>query len=169
MNTADQAASGPRRAFDPAILGAAWPPIDGNYRTCPVTAEIVARAASAGYPQWWAKAGSVGYCTRPVHLVGRGPGGTRLSVLARCKNRRGAVCPSCSDLYRGDTWHLVHPARPASPSLVSRTLFRRIQRCLPPSPLPASGPCTRATRMWPVPRVAATLTKPDNSVGTVNR
>lgn len=108
MNTADQAASGPRRAFDPAILGAAWPPIDGNYRTCPVTAEIVARAASAGYPQWWAKAGSVGYCTRPVHLVGRGPEGTRLSVLARCKNRRGVVCPSCSDLYRGDTWRLVH-------------------------------------------------------------
>ena len=108
MNTAERAVNEARRAFDPAILGAAWPPVDGDYRASPVTAEIVARAASAGYPQWWAKVGSVGYCTRPVHLVGRGSDTTRLSVLARCKNRRGAVCPSCSDLYRGDTWHLVH-------------------------------------------------------------
>jgi hypothetical protein len=168
MNTGDQAASGPRRTFDPAILGAAWPPIDGNYRTCPVTAEIVARAASAGYPQWWAKAGSVGYCTRPVHLVGRGPGGTRLSVLARCKNRRGAVCPSCSDLYRGDTWHLVHAGAAGEPELgVPNTVSTHPMVFA--SPLPASEPCTPATRMWPVPRVAATLTKPDNSVGTVSR
>lgn len=27
--------------------------------------------------------------------------------MGRCKNRRAAVCPSCSDLYAGDTWHLV--------------------------------------------------------------
>ena len=28
-------------------------------------------------------------------------------MLARCKNRRASVCPSCSDLYAADTWQLV--------------------------------------------------------------
>nr|WP_157514965.1 replication initiator [Nocardioides sp. J54] len=31
-----------------------------------------------------------------------------MTILARCKNRRAAVCPSCSALYSGDTWQLVH-------------------------------------------------------------
>jgi hypothetical protein len=106
VNIAEQAVNEARRAFDPAILGAAWPPTDGNYRASPVTAEIIARTSSAGYPLWWAKVGSVGYRTRPVHLVGRSSYGTRLSVLARCKNRRGVVCPSCSDL--------LHQTRDAS-------------------------------------------------------
>ena len=31
-----------------------------------------------------------------------------MSVTVRCKNRRQIAYPSCSDLYAGDTWHLVH-------------------------------------------------------------
>jgi len=33
--------------------------------------------------------------------------GREHAVLARCKNRRVSVCPSCSDLYAADTWQLV--------------------------------------------------------------
>jgi hypothetical protein len=29
-------------------------------------------------------------------------------VLAKCGNRRAAVCPSCSRTYQGDMWHLLH-------------------------------------------------------------
>ena len=32
----------------------------------------------------------------------------RTEIFARCKNRRASVCPSCSQLYAGDTWQLVH-------------------------------------------------------------
>lgn len=30
------------------------------------------------------------------------------SVYVRCEDRRASRCPSCSALYAGDTWHLVH-------------------------------------------------------------
>lgn len=76
-------------------------------RNARVIAEIIARASSLTYDSWWARTAASGYCARPIHLTRNDPAGTSL-IFARCKNRRAAVCPSCSDLYAGDTWHLVH-------------------------------------------------------------
>ena len=72
-----------------------------------VVAEVVARAHSGGYEEWWAKVTESGFCASPVRLV-RGDSIRQAAVLARCKNRRASVCPSCAQLYAGDTWQLVH-------------------------------------------------------------
>ncbi len=66
--------------------------------------QLVARAASPGFDGWWLKVSGCGFCARPVHLVGTDGAGREHAVLARCKNRRASVCPSCSDLYAADTW-----------------------------------------------------------------
>lgn len=71
-------------------------------------AQLVQRAGSAGFERWWARVADSGFCTAPVHLTGTDPAKQQLRVLARCKNRRATVCPSCSRLYAGDTWQLVH-------------------------------------------------------------
>lgn len=73
-----------------------------------IVAELVQRAASPGFDDWWASVANSGYCTSPVHLTGTAPTGRQIKVLARCKNRRSTICPSCSRLYAGDTWQLVH-------------------------------------------------------------
>jgi hypothetical protein len=44
----------------------------------------------------------------PVHLRGRDAQGKAVTILAYCKTRRATICPSCSALYAGDTWQLVH-------------------------------------------------------------
>jgi hypothetical protein len=76
-----------------------------------VVAELIARASSPGYEAWWAKVTGSGFCASPVHLhrtTNPADGARVVEVFARCKNRRAAVCPSCSALYAGDTWQLVH-------------------------------------------------------------
>lgn len=73
-----------------------------------VVSQIVARACSPGYDAWWARVEHAGFCSSPVELRGRDASGRPVTVLARCKNRRASVCPSCSALYSGDTWQLVH-------------------------------------------------------------
>ncbi|KAA0016069.1 replication initiator, partial [Antrihabitans cavernicola] len=73
-----------------------------------VVAEMVRRAGRLDYPQWWHSVRATGYCMHPIHLR-RGHGLTRADrLLVRCGNRRAAVCLSCSRLYAGDTWQLVH-------------------------------------------------------------
>ena len=69
--------------------------------------QVVARASWSGFDGWWSKVAGVGFCARPIHLVGVDKTGRQRTVLARCKNRRASVCPSCSDLYAADTWQLV--------------------------------------------------------------
>lgn len=69
--------------------------------------EVIERASSNGYESWWSRTAGTGYCASPIHLIRSGMSGDE-SVTVRCKNRRQIVCPSCSDLYAGDTWHLVH-------------------------------------------------------------
>jgi hypothetical protein len=73
-----------------------------------VLAQIVERANSPDFEGWWAAAAHSGFCANPVHLAGGQPGFVQAEVLSRCKNRRAVVCPSCSALYAGDTWQLVH-------------------------------------------------------------
>jgi hypothetical protein len=95
-----------------------------------LVSEIVRRVSSGGYESWWTKVAGAGYCAAPIQLRRTNDGG-EATVLVRCKNRRQAVCPSCSDLYAGDTWHLVHagigggddvPASVASHPMVFVTL-----------------------------------------------
>src|SRR6476620_3591030 len=76
--------------------------------TTDVIAQIVSRASSPGYEAWWAEVAHAGYCSSPVELRGRDAHGRSVKILTRCKNRRASVCPSCSALYSGDTWQLVH-------------------------------------------------------------
>lgn len=73
-----------------------------------VVSQIIARASSPGFEDWWARVEHAGFCSSPVELRGRDASGRPVTVLARCKNRRATVCPSCSALYSGDTWQLVH-------------------------------------------------------------
>jgi hypothetical protein len=73
-----------------------------------VLEQVVRRASSRGYERWWHRVARSGFCARPVHLAGVDGFGRELAVLGRCKNRRASVCPSCADLYAGDTWQLVH-------------------------------------------------------------
>jgi hypothetical protein len=72
-----------------------------------VVEQIIRRASSAGFEDWWGKVLNSGRCAHPIRLTRITPAGAA-TVLVRCKDRRAAVCPSCSALYASDTWHLVH-------------------------------------------------------------
>jgi hypothetical protein len=85
---------------------------------------MIARVADpARWERWATQVAHTGHCSRPVRLYGRAyavdastgeiratysstgePDGT---LLVACKDRRAAVCPSCAETYRADTWHLV--------------------------------------------------------------
>jgi hypothetical protein len=73
-----------------------------------VVGEMVRRASSPGFDDWWRRAESVGFCAHPIQLAGTDHHGRQQIVWTRCNNRRAHVCPSCSDLYAHDTWQLVH-------------------------------------------------------------
>jgi hypothetical protein len=73
-----------------------------------VVGEMVRRASSPGFGDWWRRAESVGFCAHPIQLAGTDHHGRQQIVWTRCNNRRAHVCPSCSDLYARDTWQLVH-------------------------------------------------------------
>ncbi len=94
-----------------------WPPAHPDLSASPVVAQVIAKAGSPSFDTWWTRLAGVGYCARPVHLTGRDHTGRRITVMGRCKNRRAAVCPSCSDLYAGDTWHLVSAGIAGAPTL----------------------------------------------------
>jgi len=72
-----------------------------------IIGEILSRAGSVGYEAWWAKVADSGFCATPIRLEGT-TSHRQTEIFARCKNRRASVCPSCSQLYAGDTWQLVH-------------------------------------------------------------
>lgn len=73
-----------------------------------VISQMVRRASTAGFDQWWRRAESVGFCAHPIQLAGVDRFGRAQVVWTRCNNRRAHICPSCSDLYARDTWQLVH-------------------------------------------------------------
>jgi len=74
----------------------------------PVVAQMLRRAGSRGYDAWWHRVQWSGFCATPIHLAEVDAYGRERVVLGRCNNRRASVCPSCSDLYAGDTWQLIH-------------------------------------------------------------
>ena len=59
-----------------------------------------------------AEVAGAGFCRHPIHLYGEtvstATGELRQQQLhLPCKDRRAAVCPSCSYLYKADAWILV--------------------------------------------------------------
>jgi hypothetical protein len=92
--------------------------------TATLADELLARAADpAAYRRWAEQVVQVGYCERPVRLVGQveqanaatgevcttyasedEPDGVTLKA---CGNRRASRCQPCSEVYRRDAWHLV--------------------------------------------------------------
>jgi hypothetical protein len=90
----------------------------------PVVRAMLKRASDAkAYARWQAQVAQTGYCSHPVRLAGTveaadpatgelratystegEPDGT---ILMACGNRRASRCPSCSETYRRDAFHLV--------------------------------------------------------------
>ncbi|MGP4085319.1 replication initiator [Streptomyces sp. KR55] len=85
--------------------------------------DAIRLAQDPKFPRWLEQITAIGGCAHPVHLSGstttldaetgeiirhydtRNEPGERL--LVRCRNRRATVCPACSCLHAGDTFHLV--------------------------------------------------------------
>ncbi|MFI9646142.1 replication initiator [Streptomyces sp. NPDC052040] len=85
--------------------------------------DAIRLAQDPQFPRWLEQVTATGGCAHPVHLSGstttldgtigeilhhydtRTEPGERL--LVRCRNRRATVCPACSRLHAGDTFHLV--------------------------------------------------------------
>jgi hypothetical protein len=85
--------------------------------------DVIRLAQDPTFPRWLEQVTATGGCSHPVHLSGstttldgstgeiilhydtRNEPGERL--LVRCRNRRATVCPTCSRLHAGDTYHLV--------------------------------------------------------------
>ncbi|MFJ8274300.1 replication initiator [Streptomyces sp. NPDC094154] len=75
------------------------------------------------FPRWLEQVTATGGCAHPIHLSGSTAtlDGTTGEILrhydtrdepaerlfVRCRNRRATVCPACSRLHAGDTFHLV--------------------------------------------------------------
>lgn len=89
----------------------------------PATPDMLARAASSDYHRWLSHIGGAAGCSYPIRLHGhmhRVNGETAevldtqrttdmpdAALYVPCKNRRATVCPSCSEVYRADTFQLV--------------------------------------------------------------
>ncbi len=86
----------------------ALPGVPAGVDRGPVVDQMLRRASSLGFDDWWRRAANAGFCAAPIQLAGTDRFGRECSVWVRCNNRRAAVCASCSDLYARDTWQLVH-------------------------------------------------------------
>ncbi|WP_188188903.1 replication initiator [Nonomuraea sp. SYSU D8015] len=97
------------------------PGLGANAET-PLMRDLIQRAARDDYDQWLSDAMTTGGCTHPVRLQGEiahvAPTGELLDVrqttdhpdgilYTSCGNRREAVCPACSQIYRRDAYHLI--------------------------------------------------------------
>src|SRR6185312_13754918 len=79
-------------------------------------ARITARLRASDYREWRAQVEATGGCAAPIYLCGCSrvldrDGAVLLersgTVIAACGNRRATVCPSCSDRYAADAFHLL--------------------------------------------------------------
>lgn len=78
---------------------------------------IAARIKQVDYQHWRSKVESVGGCAKPIRLDGshrlehKGTGQPVYhmdgDVFVSCGNRRASVCPTCSDRYAADAFHLI--------------------------------------------------------------
>ncbi|MBQ1091810.1 replication initiator [Streptomyces sp. B93] len=85
--------------------------------------DAIRLAQDPQFPRWLEQVTATGGCAHPIHLSGstttldaatgeilhhydtRTEPGERL--LVRCRNRRATICPACSRLHAGDTYHLI--------------------------------------------------------------
>ncbi|MDQ3404674.1 MAG: replication initiation protein [Actinomycetota bacterium] len=75
------------------------------------------RVRRADYHDWRARVESIGGCAKPIRLTGGYSLVDTLTnreihshdgdVMVPCNNRRAAVCPTCSDRYAADAFHLM--------------------------------------------------------------
>jgi hypothetical protein len=80
------------------------------------------RVRTADYPDWLNHVSAAAACTRPIRLSGsidvKNPDGTPMHTIdtdtmpdgviyTPCGNRRAAVCPSCAEVYRRDTYQII--------------------------------------------------------------
>ncbi|MGN9837573.1 replication initiator [Nonomuraea sp. H19] len=88
----------------------------------PVVRDL-ARRSGKDLSRWVEQVHRLGGCTEPVRLVGETmtldavsgeivcsystAGEPHGQLLVRCGNRRASRCPSCAELYRRDTFHLI--------------------------------------------------------------
>jgi hypothetical protein len=84
------------------------PGVPPEVNVADVVTQMIRRAASSSFEDWWSKVEEAGFCANPIHLTGGDGLGREHHVFTRCNNRRAIVCPSCSDLYARDTWQLIH-------------------------------------------------------------
>lgn len=78
---------------------------------------ITARLQADDYHDWRARVEAIGGCARPIRLTGGyslidATTGSVIhdhdgDVMVPCNNRRESVCPTCSDRYAADAFHLV--------------------------------------------------------------
>ncbi|MEJ2854889.1 MULTISPECIES: replication initiator [unclassified Saccharothrix] len=81
-------------------------------------ARIADRVRRADYRTWRDKVEATGGCAQPIRMTGGWQvqdqaTGALLDwhggdVFIPCGNRRASVCPSCSDRYAADAYHLMH-------------------------------------------------------------
>jgi hypothetical protein len=102
-----------------------------------------------------AEVNQAGCCAHPIRLRGialdRRTGElAEGAIVVACKDRRAAVCPSCSRLYQSDAWHLVaagiRGGKGVSPGVVEHPqLFVTLTA-------PSFGPVHRGPRSTEAPR-----------------
>ncbi|MFH8702506.1 replication initiator [Streptomyces rubrogriseus] len=115
-------------------------------------------AQDPDFPRWLQQITATGGCAHPVHLSGhtttldgatgeilhhydtRNEPGERL--LVRCRNRRATICPACSRLHAGDTFHLVRAGLTGGKNIP--TTVRTRPRLFVTLTAPSFGPVHRA-------------------------
>ncbi|AWW37892.1 replication initiator [Streptomyces cadmiisoli] len=111
------------------------------------------------FARWLEQITATGGCAHPIHLTGstttldsatgeilhhydtRNEPGERL--LVRCRNRRATVCPACSHLHAGDTFHLVRAGLLGGKNVPAAVRYR--PRLFVTLTAPSFGPVHRAT------------------------
>ncbi|MER5580952.1 replication initiator [Streptomyces asoensis] len=117
------------------------------------------------FARWLQQVTATGGCSHPVHLTGstttldgttgeifhhydtRDEPGERL--LVRCRNRRASICPACSRLHAGDTFHLVRAGLLGGKNVPASVRYR--PRLFVTLTAPSFGPVHRAGE-WCRPR-----------------
>ncbi|WP_436845043.1 replication initiator [Streptomyces roseoverticillatus] len=124
-----------------------------------VDQDVIRLAGDPLFPRLLEQITSTGGCTHPVHLTGhtttrhattgeilhhydtRTEPGERL--LVRCRNRRASVCPPCSRLHAGDTFHLVRAGLTGGKTVPEQV--RERPRLFVTLTAPSFGPVHRVT------------------------
>ncbi|MGW2424453.1 replication initiator [Streptomyces sp. NPDC001709] len=120
--------------------------------------DAILLAQDPKFPRLLEQITATGGCAHPVHLSGsttaldgttgeilhhydtRNEPGERL--LVRCRNRRATICPGCSRLHAGDTYHLVRAGLLGGKNIP--TTVRQRPRLFVTLTAPSFGPVHRA-------------------------